>query len=368
MYRAISAKGRDDLDLEFSDVVPPRGEGPGSNRSGDASSGDRDPRNPTSSSDRPSASRSVHAPVLVEEVVSFLDLSPGAIVVDATVGAVGHALHVLPRITPGGRLVGIDRDPQILDVARERLQHFGDSVRLVHARADEIDIVLAREGLKVVDAVLFDLGVSSLQIDRAERGFSFEQDGPLDMRMDPRLRRTAADFVNSEPEDSLARALRDYGDERFANRIARAIVRERVRRPFRRTLELADLVARTVPAPRPARGRKGLHPATRTFQAIRIAVNDELGALEQALPKALEALRPGGRLAVISFHSLEDRIVKQFIREESRRGRMDILTKKPLGPSAGEIASNPRSRSAKLRVAKRAVESDADGHRRGGRG
>jgi 16S rRNA (cytosine1402-N4)-methyltransferase len=302
---------------------------------------------------------SVHVPVLVDEILSFLALAPGAVVVDATVGAGGHALQLLPRILPGGRLVGIDRDPEILEIAGARLRPFGDAARLVHARADEIDAVLEREGLTAVDAVLLDLGVSSLQLDRAARGFSFDQDGPLDMRMDPRTERTAADFVNHESEATIAKCLRELADERFANRIARAIVTARARRPFRRTLELADLVARSVPSPRPGRGHARLHPATRTFQALRIAVNDELGNLERALPKAVAALRPGGRVAVVSFHSLEDGIVKRFFRDEARAGRLQIETKKPVGPGDAEVERNPRSRSARLRVARRADASRA---------
>jgi 16S rRNA (cytosine1402-N4)-methyltransferase len=291
---------------------------------------------------------------MVSEVLSMLRPAKGNVVVDATLGAGGHALEILPHILPGGRLVGIDRDPQILAVASERLRPFADAVWLVHASADEIDRVLASLGVSSVDGILFDLGVSSLQIDRPDRGFSFDKDGPLDMRMDPRLRRTAADLVNRESEASLATLLREYGDERFARRIARAIVQARERRPIRRTLELADLVTHALGRARAS--RSAIHPATRTFQALRIAVNDELGGIERALPLASQALRPGGRLVVIAFHSLEDRISKRFLSEQKKEGRLAPLTKKPLQPTEEEIARNPRSRSARLRAAERVGE------------
>ncbi len=305
----------------------------------------------------PDIAAAVHVPVLLQETLSALRPEPGWLVVDATVGAAGHASAVLPRILPGGHLVGVDRDPEILEIARSRLRSFGESVRLVHGNASEIDELLSREGFggAVAHGVLFDFGVSSHQLDRPERGFSFDKDGFLDMRMDPRLPKTAADVVNRETETELARILWEYGEERFARRIARAIVDSRRRRPIRRTLELADLVDRTVRRG-PSTPRR-IHPATRTFQALRIAINDELSEIELALPRAVSALRPGGRLVAISFHSLEDRRVKQFMRKEVASGRLRSLTAKPVRPTAEEVAANPRSRSARLRVAERTEDS-----------
>jgi 16S rRNA (cytosine1402-N4)-methyltransferase len=260
-------------------------------------------------------------------------------------------------------LLGIDADPVALEAAARRLARFGDRVVLVEAYFDSLASVAAERGFADVDGVLFDLGVSSPQLDVAARGFSFQQDAPLDMRMGPSAERTAADLVNELPADELRRIFADYGEERYAQRIARRIAEERSRRAIRTTTQLAEVVARAQP-----RSREQIHPATRVFQALRIAVNDELGRLTRALPQALEALRVGGRLAVISFHSLEDRIVKQFMRQEARgcicppelpvcvcgrEPRVRILTPRPLVASEEEVAANVRARSAKLRVAER---------------
>jgi len=303
-----------------------------------------------------------HLPVLYEQVLELLAPVPGGLYIDATVGSGGHAWGILEASSPDGRLLGLDADPQALAVARERLAPFGERVILVHASFDHLARVAAEHGFQDVHGIFLDLGLSSLQLADARRGFSFQLDGPLDMRFDPRTRRTAADLVNTLSEEELADILKRYGEERFARRIAHAIVQHR---PMHTTRELAELVVATVPH----RGR--IHPATRTFQALRIAVNDELGRLERALPQALELLRPGGRLAVISFHSLEDRIVKTFFRREARdcicppdllecvcghKATLKLITRKPVVPSAEEIARNPRSRSAKLRVVER-VES-----------
>ena len=283
----------------------------------------------------------MHEPVLVEEVLHFLDPAPGKLFVDATVGTGGHAAALLSR---GARVIGIDQDPQALELARERVHPFGDRVQLLQGNFRALPALVAPLSLPRVDGVLFDLGASSLQFGRPERGFSFQADGPLDMRMDPAGPVTAHDLVDRLPEAELARILWEYGEERYAQRIARAIVRAR---PIHTTGELASLVARTYPP-----GRHRIHPATRTFQALRIAVNDELGALEGGLDAARRLLSPMGVLCVIAFHSLEDRIVKRFLRQEAFAGRIEVLTKKPLSPAAAEIARNPRARSAKLRAAR----------------
>lgn len=284
-------------------------------------------------------SKRLHAPVLVAEVVAFLDPRPGKTFLDATVGTGGHAEALLSR---GAGVVGIDRDPEALALARERLAPFGDRATLLRGNFRDLQSLLAPLGLPPLDGALFDLGVSSLQLDSPGRGFSFSADGPLDMRMDPDGPTTAADLVNGLPERDLARILFEYGEERYARRIARAIARAR---PILTTGELASLVARVYPP-----GRHRIHPATRTFQALRIAVNDELSALQKALPAALSLLRPGGVLCVISFHSLEDRIAKRFLRTEALAGRVEVLTKKPVTPGEKELLRNPRARSAKLRA------------------
>ncbi len=303
-------------------------------------------------------SASAHEPVLLNEVLHFLRPHAGGTYIDATVGGGGHAEAILDASAPDGRLLGLDADPDALRRSQRRLHRFGRRVVLVHANFDQLQSVAEREGFVPADGVLMDLGVSSDQLADAARGFSFLRPGPLDMRMDPSLPHTAADLVNTLDEEDLARLIRAYGEDPYARRIARAIVRAR---PIYTTTELADLVARVVPR----RPGQRLHPATRTFQALRIAVNDELGALERALPQAIAVLRPGGRLAVITFHSLEDRIVKHFFRREARdcicppwqpvctcghKAQVRILTRKPVVPSPDEVQRNPRSRSAKLRV------------------
>ncbi len=302
-----------------------------------------------------------HVPVLYHEVITWLDPKPGELVIDATVGAGGHAAGLLERIAPGGRLLGLDRDPAALESAAERLARFGRRVTLVHASFEDVDQVAPGVGFGAVSGILLDLGMSSMQLADPERGFAFTLDGPLDMRFDPTSGGpTAADLVNTLPFDELVYLIWRNGQEPQSRRIARAIIEAR---PITTTRQLADVVATAV-----GRRRSRIHPATRTFQALRIAVNDELGALERALPKLLSLLVPGGRIAVISFHSLEDRIVKEFFRRESRdcicpphqpvctcghRATLDVLTRKPIRPSPDEVAVNPRSRSARLRVATR---------------
>lgn len=301
-----------------------------------------------------------HIPVMVREVVAALRVRPGGRYVDATVGTGGHAEAILSA-AEDVHLLGLDLDPEALAYARERLKPFGNRVTLLKASYVTLPTQLTRLGWKQVDGILLDLGVSSLQLARPERGFSFQHEGPLDMRFDPTAPGpTAADLVNTLTEEALAEVFWKYGEERHARRIARAIVQNR---PITTTKELADLIARVVPFERP-----GFHPATRVFQALRIAVNRELDNLERFLPLALEALVPGGRLAVISFHSLEDRIVKQFLKRESmdclcppeayvcrcgHKAKVRLIKPFPMRPSEEEVVQNPRARSARLRVAER---------------
>lgn len=285
---------------------------------------------------------------------------PGGIYIDGTLGGGGHASAILAAAQPGGRLLGIDADPAALAAARARFAAAGlpdEAYVFEHGRFAEMADLATKRGIAGVDGILLDLGVSSHQLDTPERGFSFGSDGPLDMRLDPTRGPTAADLVNGLEERELADLIYRYGEERGSRRIARLIVERRAQRPFSTTSELAALVARAIGRG----GRERIHPATRTFQALRIAVNAELDQLEAALPQAVELLRPGGRLAVISFHSLEDRIVKQFFRAESGYGgsanerpvRLSIVTKKPVEATEAEARDNPRARSAKLRVAER---------------
>ena len=312
---------------------------------------------------RPSATD--HVPVLADEVRRLLDVRPGKTVVDATFGAGGHAALLALDLHGKGRVIVIDRDP----TARQYFEGFRRKAGGVQARflRGEFATVLDQLATNDVraDAVLLDLGVSSMQLDRPERGFSYAADAPLDMRMDPSADETAADIVNEAPERELAEIFRRYGEERYARQIARAIARRRRREPIARTGELVEVIKTAIPTP--ARFGDG-HPAKRVFQALRIAVNDELGQLEEALPAAIGLLRPRGRIAVISFHSLEDRIVKRLFRAEARGcqcppdfpvctcGRdpvLRVLTSRAVRPDAREVALNPRSQSARLRVAEK---------------
>jgi 16S rRNA (cytosine1402-N4)-methyltransferase len=287
---------------------------------------------------------SPHISVLLEEVLEWLQPRGGVgfTAIDCTVGAGGHAFRLLERSAPDGRLIGLDQDPLALELARQRLAPFGHRLRLEHANF----AALGTLGLEPVNAILFDLGLSSMQLETSGRGFSFRADEPLDMRFDPSGEAaTAAELVNSVEERELERVLREYGEEPRARRVAHELVR---RRPLERT---GDVVAAVTRALGPQRGR--IHPATRTFQALRIAVNDELQALEAGLEAASNLLRPGGRLAVISFHSLEDRIVKWRFRDWADDARASVLTRKPIQPREEEAQANPRARSAKLRVAEK---------------
>ena len=289
-----------------------------------------------------------HTPVLLREVIAGLQPRSGGWYIDGTVGGGGHAAAILEASAPDGRLLGIDCDPAALSAAAARLAPYGERVTLVRGGFREIGRLATDSGFIQVQGVLLDLGVSSYQLDTPERGFSFQASAPLDMRLDPDAPVTAAHLVNNLPEQELADLIFRYGEERGSRRIARVIVEARQRKPLTTTDELAMLVSRALG------GRRGrIHPATRTFQALRIAVNDELASLEAALPQIVELLAAGGRMAIISFHSLEDRIVKHFMRAEAQAGRLRIITRKPVEASNKEQQDNPRSRSAKLRVAER---------------
>jgi len=287
-----------------------------------------------------------HTPVLVEETVDWLAIKPDGFYVDATLGLGGHAVEIARRLGTGGRLLGLDRDASVLEIARERLREFGDKVTLVHVAFSQIGDVLNAREFPLADGVLADLGVSSMQLDLPERGFSFRARGPLDMRMDRETAETAEDIVNSAGEKQLADLLYQYGEERDSRRIARTILRAR---PIRDTEHLATVVA----GARKQRGRQRLHPATKTFLALRIAVNREMEELGQFLSRVPATLRIGGRWVMLSYHSLEDRQVKQCFQQLAREGSLKILTKKVIQPSEAEISSNPRSRSAKMRVAEK---------------
>jgi 16S rRNA (cytosine1402-N4)-methyltransferase len=300
-----------------------------------------------------------HIPVLYQEVLAGLCTKPGGRYIDATVGGGGHARGILMASAPDGKLLGIDADPMAVAWASKQLAEFGKRATLVQGNFADLEEIALGYGFCPVDGIFLDLGLSSMQLEAAGRGFSFQLDGPLDMRFGPNRATAAADLVNTLSVEELTDILSRYGEEPRARRIARAIVAER---PINTTRELAALVERTVGH------RRRLHPATRTFQALRMAVNEELLCLAEALPQALRLLMPGGRLAIISFHSLEDRLVKDFFRSEARdclcppeapictcdhRATLGIVTKRPIKPSAEEVATNPRSRSAKLRVAYR---------------
>jgi len=288
----------------------------------------------------------MHVPVLLREALEFLDVRPDGIYIDATLGGGGHAEALLDRLRDG-KLLGMDRDPAALAVARERLQRFGEKLVTMHGNFAEIDDLHAASGLPPADGVLADLGISSLQLEDASRGFSMDRSGPLDMRMDPTSATTAAQLVNHLPERDLADLIFKFGEERHSRRIARALVKAR---PYRTTTELAQVVTRAIPS---RAGLHHLHPATRTFMALRLAVNQELESLDVFLSKVLLVLRPGGRVVMLSFHSLEDRPVKRAFQSWQRESRARILTRKVVRPAEDEVRANPRARSAKLRAAEK---------------
>ena len=305
-----------------------------------------------------------HKPVLLEECLAALDIKPGGTYLDGTLGRAGHSLEILRRLT-AGRLIGIDRDMTAIEAAKERLAAFGDRVTLVHGDFRDLGDILRDLGADKLDGMLFDLGVSSPQLDEPGRGFSYMHDAPLDMRMDAAAALDAKQVVNQWSYEELRRILYEYGEERYAPQIARAIVRRREERPVETTGELVEIIRSAMPA---QALREKQHPAKRSFQAIRIAVNGELEALPPMLEAAAEALAPGGRLAVITFHSLEDRIVKQTLRTLAtgctcppefpvcvcgKKPKLKLVTRKPVTAAPAELKENPRARSAKLRVAER---------------
>jgi 16S rRNA (cytosine1402-N4)-methyltransferase len=307
-----------------------------------------------------------HLPVMANEVVEILAPQPGSRHIDATVGGGGHTERILEASSPDGRVLGLDADPTAIERARIRLARFGERVVLRQANFRDLGRVAPEAGFGTVEGCLFDLGLSSDQLADRSRGFGIRTGGPLDLRFDPSRGPTAAELLAGLGERELRTLFRRYGEEPFADRIARAIVEARTEAPIRRAEDLAAVVEAAVPAP--VRGRRPIHPATRVFQALRIAVNDELEALREGLAAALDLLRPGGRLVVLSYHSLEDRIVKRFIAAErrgctcppeapvcvcGRRPRLRPLTRRPLRPTSTEVITNPRARSARLRAAER---------------
>ncbi len=292
----------------------------------------------------------LHVPVMNREIISYLKLEPGDRVVDCTLGMGGHSFEIAKIIGPQGRLIAIDRDNESLSVAKERLKEFCDRCTFVQSDFRRIDEVLSSLEIQEVDGMLFDLGISSYQLDNSSRGFSLKNDGPLDMRMDKDSYISAQDLVNSLSEKEISSILKNFGEERWHNRIARFLVQQRAKNPIESTQDLSDLVMQAIP--RRFQNQK-IHPATRTFQAFRIAVNRELEALEIALDKCVDYLKKGARLCVISFHSLEDRIVKEKFRQFLKEGKFTLIEKKPLRPTFEETCDNPRSRSARLRIAER---------------
>ena len=305
-----------------------------------------------------------HKPVLLDACIQALNIRPDGVYVDGTLGRAGHSLEIARRLTTG-RLICIDRDQAAIDAAQVRLAPYLDRVTLVHSNFSELKEVLSAAGVSGADGMLFDLGVSSPQLDDASRGFSYMQDAPLDMRMDTAAPLTAYEVVNTWPQEELRRILYEYGEERYAPAIAKAIVRARETAPVKTTLELVEIIKSAMP---PAALREKQHPAKRSFQAIRIAVNGELDALPPMLRAAVDGLNPGGRLAVITFHSLEDRIVKRTLAEQARgctcppefpvcvcgkKPRIRLVNRKPITADQAELADNPRARSAKLRVAEK---------------
>ncbi|MBQ5950780.1 MAG: 16S rRNA (cytosine(1402)-N(4))-methyltransferase RsmH [Lachnospiraceae bacterium] len=312
-----------------------------------------------------------HKPVLLREVLTGLDIRPDGVYADGTLGGGGHAEAILERI-PNGTYIAVDQDPEALAAATARLAPFGDRLRVFRANYEQLPDILRREAPKGADGILLDLGVSSYQLDSPERGFSYRADGPLDMRMDPDGPVTAADIVNTESQETITKILRDYGEEKFAAVIARNIVSAREKAPIETTGQLTDIVRRSIP--RKAQAGEG-HPAKRTFQALRIAANRELDVLEQTLDGLIDVLAPGGRLAVITFHSLEDRIVKNAFRTAEhpcicppsfpvctcgRVSKGKVITRKPILPSEEELAENRRAASAKLRIFQKAPGSGFD--------
>jgi 16S rRNA (cytosine1402-N4)-methyltransferase len=306
-----------------------------------------------------------HEPVMLQEVLSYLEPDEGKVIVDGTLGGAGHSSEILKKLGTEGLLIGIDQDQDALSFARGRLGKIGPNHRLFQANYKDFDRCLAQVGIKEIDGMLLDLGVSSFQLDREERGFSYQNDAPLDMRMNQSKGITAEEVVNTWSEQELAEIIWSYGEERWAKRIAKFICEVRQKTPLKTTGQLVDVIKAAIP--KGAR-QGGPHPAKRTFQAIRIAVNDELGVLQEVLEKVVDYLKPQGRLVIISFHSLEDRIVKKSLQQQTKAcicptglpvcqcghvPRLKVLTKKPVLPTPEEVEGNPRARSAKLRAAEK---------------
>ncbi len=307
------------------------------------------------------AMKPTHVPVMVQAVIDYLIAGNGGVYLDCTVGLGGHAAEMLKATSPDGRLIGIDTDDQALALAKENLSSYKGRVSLIHGNFSDLSQILDQQSVSEIDGILMDLGVSSLQLDTPERGFSFRRPGPLDMRMDQTAGQPVSHDLNRKRADELAEIIRDFGEERWARRIAAGIVKARKKSPIRTTEQLAEIVERSVP-----RSSRRIHPATRTFQSLRIYKNRELTNLKNGLEQAVSALKPGGRLCVISFHSLEDRIVKHTFRALERgcvcpprapvcmcgrKPELKVLTKRPIIPQEEEIRANPRCRSAKLRAA-----------------
>lgn len=306
-----------------------------------------------------------HVPVMLKETVDSLIKKADGCYVDGTIGGAGHSKEILSRLNEHGRLIGIDRDENALKAAASRLDEYKDRVTLIHSNFSNIKYVLQSLEIEKIDGMLLDLGVSSPQLDNPERGFSYMNDAPLDMRMDTESNITAADIINKSTEEELKNIIKEYGEERWASRIASFIVREREKHPISTTFELVDIIKSAIPA---AARREGPHPAKRTFQAIRIAVNRELDEIKNAIPDIVDVLNPGGRVCIITFHSLEDRIVKETFKKLANpctcppelpvcvcnnKPKITIITRKPIVPGEKELEENPRARSAKLRVAER---------------
>lgn len=293
-----------------------------------------------------------HIPCMLDEVLEYLNLTPGKTIVDCTLGTAGHSVEIIKRIVPNGKLIGIDRDQESIEIAKDRLADYSGNFELAYGNFSEVDNILKNLNVNGIDGILFDLGISTFQLQNSQRGFSFQQEGPLDMRLDRNSYISAYDLLNNLNEQEISNILWTFGEERWHNRIARSLIREREKHPITTTAELANIVCKSIPG-RFRQYHYKIHPATRTFQAIRIAVNRDLESLESVISKVIPLLNKGGRICIISFHSLEDRIVKINFKKFAAQQEIKIITPKPLTPRESEVRQNPASRSSKLRVAER---------------